>query len=427
MLRAMSIPASTNSHSRKCGTESPLPSSPKGEVTSTPPKGGDKGGLYLHVPFCQSRCIYCDFYSTTLGRDIMVSYARALEREMLRRKHYIECTRVHTIYLGGGTPSLLPAEVLTDIFGAINRHFTLSPDAEVTIEANPDDVTPEWMQSLSATPVNRISMGAQTFNDEILSFLGRRHNAQQTIRAVETCKNAGITNISLDLIYGLPGQTMADWQHDVESALCLGITHLSAYALSYEKGTRLDGMHHKGLVHEADEELSREMYNYLMDATEKAGFLHYEISNFALPGYHSRHNSSYWQGVPYLGLGAGAHSYDGRRTRRANLPDIKAYIESVEGQESMVNSKWLNGKCPDVPHETEVLSNETLYNEFVMTRLRTSDGIPLSELSTEKRQYCLSMAEPHLASHHLRIHGDRLCLTKEGIFTSNDIISDLMV
>ena len=148
-----------------------------------------------------------------------------------------------------------------------------------------------------------------------------------------------------------------------------------------------------------------------MDATEKAGFLHYEISNFALPGYHSRHNSSYWQGVPYLGLGAGAHSYDGRRTRRANLPDIKAYIAATD----------------DVPHETEELSDEMLYNEFVMTRLRTSDGIPLSELSTEKRQYCLSMAEPHLARHLLHIQGNRLCLTKEGIFTSNDIISDLMV
>ena len=340
----------------------------------------------------------------------MASYVDAMKREMLLRRQYIECTRVHTIYIGGGTPSLLPPELLADIFNAIGRHFTLAPDAEITIEANPDDVTPEWTANIRNTPVNRISMGAQTFNDRLLNILGRRHNASQTANAVRVCKEAGISNISLDLIYGLPGQTMNDWQSDVESAFSLGITHLSAYALTYEEGTRLDAMLRKGLVQEADEELSRQMYDYLTTAAEQSGFLHYEISNFALPGYHSRHNSNYWQGVPYLGLGAGAHSYDGKRSRRANLPDIKAYISA-------------NG---DVPHETEELRDEELYDEFVMTRLRTSAGIPLNMLSPEDRNYCLSMAEPHLTNHLLRIEDEHLCLTREGIFTSNDIISDLM-
>lgn len=367
--------------------------------------------LYIHFPFCRSRCIYCDFYSTTLGQDVMADYAHALEREMLLRRQYKKCTRAHTIYIGGGTPSLLPMELLKGLFAAISHNFSLDKEAEVTIEANPDDVSPEWLEALSDTPVNRISMGAQTFNDKLLGFLGRRHNARQTVDAVGACKEAGINNISLDLIYGLPGQTMDDWQSDVEKALGLGITHLSAYALSIEPGTPLDSSPCKRELEGVRyEELSRRMYDHLMSATKEAGFQHYEISNFALPGYHSRHNSSYWQGVPYLGLGAGAHSYDGHRSRRANLPDIKAYIAATG----------------DVPHETEELGDETLYNEFIMTRLRTSDGIPLDELSPEDRRYCLSMAEPHLMRRLLCFKDSHLCLTKDGIFTSNDIICDLM-
>ena len=366
--------------------------------------------LYIHFPFCKSRCIYCDFYSTTLGQDYMASYVEALKREMSLRRQYIIGTRVHTIYIGGGTPSLLPSDLLKELFEAIKAHFTLDEDAEVTIEANPDDVTEKWLKGLDGTPINRISMGAQTFNDESLRFIGRRHNAQQVIDAVKACQEAGFENISLDLIYGLPGQTFKLWQKDVEQALSLGIKHLSAYSLSYEEGTRLDTMLKQGLVKEADEELSRKMYDYLMTETSKAGFLHYEISNFALPGYHSQHNSSYWQGTPYLGLGAGAHSYDGKRSRRANLPDIKAYIAAKE----------------DVPHETEELSNDTFYNEFIMTRLRTSKGIPLKELSQENCNYCLALAEPHLKHRLLCLQNEHLCLTKEGIFTSNDIICDLM-
>ncbi len=367
-------------------------------------------GIYIHVPFCRSRCVYCDFYSTTLGLDVAQTYVRAVAREMSLRRDYIKDAQIETVYLGGGTPSLLPANSLKELFDAIGRHFSLDEEPEVTIEANPDDVCEQWLQSLKDLPVNRISMGGQTFNDKLLASLGRRHDANQTVEAVEACRKAGFGNISLDLIYGLPGQTMDDWQRDVEKALSLGIKHLSAYALSYEKGTRLDAMLKKGLVEEADEELSRKMYDHLMSATAEAGFQHYEISNFALPSYHSRHNSSYWQGVPYLGLGAGAHSYDGRRCRRANLPDIKAYIAATG----------------DVPHETEELSDEELYNEFILTRLRTSSGIPLLRLSSADRQYCLSMASPHLEHQLLCMKDHHLCLTKEGIFTSNDIISDLM-
>lgn len=367
--------------------------------------------LYIHIPFCQSRCIYCDFYSTTLGQEYMTAYVAALKHELVQRtEEYIKGTRVHSIYIGGGTPSLLPTDRLKELFAAIDSVLTFDENTEVTIEANPDDVTEEWLRELGGTPINRISMGAQTFNDRLLSFLGRRHNSQQTVDAVKACKEAGLTNISLDLIYGMPGQIFDIWQDDVTQALNLGITHLSAYALSYEEGTRLSKMLQAGLVKETDEELSRKMYDYLMSATKEAGFLHYEISNFAIPGYHSRHNSSYWQSSPYLGLGAGAHSYDGERTRRANLPDIKAYIAATE----------------DVPHETEVLSDTDLYNEFIMTRLRTSSGIPLKELSEKDCQYCLTLAKPHLSRGLLCIKNEHICLTPKGIFTSNDIISDLM-
>lgn len=340
----------------------------------------------------------------------MTAYVNALVREISSRVQNIQCSRVHTIYIGGGTPSLLPTDLLHELFDAICQHYTLEKNAEVTIEANPDDVTQQWLKGLAGTPVNRISMGAQTFDDKLLSFIGRRHNSQQVGNAVRACQEEGITNISLDLIYGLPRQTLEDWQRDVEQALSLDIKHLSAYALSFEEGTRLETMLKQGLVEETDEELSRQMYLHLLTATDKAGFQHYEISNFAMPDYHSRHNSIYWQGLPYIGIGAGAHSYDGNRTRRANIPDIKAYI-AAKGV---------------VPHETEVLSEESLYNEFIMTRLRTSSGIPLDELSEEERQYCLALAKQHLSRGLLHIKDNHLCLTKEGIFTSNDIISDLM-
>ena len=350
----------------------------------------------------------------------MKQYARALEQEMSLRRHYIKCTRVETMYLGGGTPSLLPESVLSDIFEALNRHFSLSSEAEVTIEANPDDVSPEWLKNLSHTPVNRVSMGAQTFSDQLLHFLGRRHNARQITEAVQSCQEAGISNVSLDLIYGLPGQTMSDWQHDVECALGLGITHLSAYSLSYEEGTRLDLMLRKGLVREADEELSCRMYEYLISATSQAGFVHYEISNFALPGFHSRHNSGYWQGVPYLGLGAGAHSYNGM-SRQWNPDDLDAYMAAIEHGSPV--------------YETERLTPKDLYNEKLMLSLRTAQGLNLqtlpaqdSHLQTLPAQDSLSVlqsAENLISKALLLYDNHHLRIPESQMFISDSIISTL--
>ena len=386
----MSIPVSTKSSTRSV-------------VTKT-------GGIYIHVPFCQSRCIYCDFYSTTYGAEWKRSYVDTLKREMQLRREEIDAARVPSLYIGGGTPSQLPSTLLQEVFLAIQENFTLAKDAEVTIEANPDDVTPEWLAALSQTPVNRISMGVQTFSDSLLCFLNRRHTSHQAIEAVQRCQDAGYSNISLDLICGLPGQTFEDWCRDVKLLLSLDVPHLSAYALSYEEDTALSKMLQDGKVDEASDELSWQMYEYLMNETAAAGMEHYEISNFAKPGMHSRHNSSYWDGSPYLGLGPGAHSFDGGCVRRSNDTSLKDYVCSTA----------------DVPHQKEVLTPEEQYDELVMTRLRTALGLSLSLLTPEQRSYCMEMAEPHIHSGNLVQDGLVLRLSRKGIFISNSIISDLM-
>lgn len=368
-------------------------------------------GIYIHVPFCQGRCIYCDFYSTTEGEEWKSRYVDALLAELRMRRDELPLSRVHSIYIGGGTPSQLPARALSGILNEVCRLFPVDSDAEVTVEANPDDVTPEWLAALSHTPVNRLSMGVQSFDDALLRLIRRRHTAQQAVFAVEQAARHGISNVSIDLIYGLPTQTMEQWQADVRQALALDVQHLSAYSLSYEEGTPLWRMLEQGMIEEADEELSLRMYEHLVDATQAAGFTHYEISNFCRPGRHSQHNSAYWHGVPYLGFGPGAHSYDGMRTRRWNLSDLKGYVQAA-------------GSMP--PHQSEVLTDDELYDETVMTRLRTSEGLSLDLLTAAYRAYCMAQAEPHLRAGRLEQAGSTIRLTRQGIFTSNDIISDLM-
>ena len=368
-------------------------------------------GIYIHVPFCQGRCIYCDFYSTTEGEEWKSRYVDALLAELRMRRDELPLARVHSIYIGGGTPSQLPARALSGILNEVCRLYSVDSDAEVTVEANPDDVTPEWLAALSHTPVNRLSMGVQSFDDALLRLIRRRHTAQQAVCAVEQAVRHGISNVSIDLIYGLPTQTMEQWQADVRQALALDVQHLSAYSLSYEEGTPLWRMLEQGRIEEADEELSLCMYEHLIDSTRAAGFTHYEISNFCRPGRHSQHNSAYWHGVPYLGFGPGAHSYDGMRTRRWNLSDLKGYVQA-------------SGSMP--PHQSEVLTDDELYDETVMTRLRTSEGLSLDLLTAAYRAYCMAQAEPHLRAGRLEQAGSTIRLTRQGIFTSNDIISDLM-
>lgn len=407
-------------------------------------------GLYIHIPFCASRCIYCGFYSTTL-LDMRQQYVDALCREMELRTQAAggrtagatvptgSPTGISTIYLGGGTPSQLTIPQLEQLFIYINkvyvspRYFSHLKEGvwhamegdgeklEITIEANPDDVTPEFAETLSRLGINRVSMGAQTFDDQRLRFLHRRHTAAQVPMAVQILRDAGIHNISIDLMYGFPNETLDDWQRDIDAALSLDVEHLSAYCLSIEEGTPLRQwiIDNGQLI--MDEETERAMYYELIDRLTAAGYEHYEISNFARPGYRSRHNSSYWNDIPYIGLGAAAHSYtvpDGSSVglfpvRSWNTADIRQYIDAIN-----------RGKRP---YEQEVLDDDTRYNDRITTALRTSDGLNLATLSDRHRRYCMQEARKLLEDGLLRLTNNHLTLTRQGLFVSDMVMSSLMM
>ena len=375
-------------------------------------------GIYIHVPFCESRCAYCDFYSTTLLRH-RSAYVDMVCRELQLRLPELQGAPIETIYLGGGTPSTLTIEELSSILTSIqNFQFSIfnSQFTEATLEANPDDLTEEYVQGLRTLPFNRVSIGIQSFHDHTLRLVGRRHTAQEAIEAVHRCQRMGLTNISIDLIYGLPGETLDDWAYSLDQAIALGVPHISAYHLTYEEGTRLWRMKEQGIVSPIDEEHSIRAFELLREKLLAAGYEHYEISNFALPGYHSRHNSSYWQGIPYIGIGPGAHSYDGT-DRRWNLSNLTDYIATPEGE--------------DVPHEVEHLTTEERYDERIITELRTARGIDLTSLLADFGEryhtHCLRCATPyihrgqlvHTADNHLR-------LTPESIFISDAVMRDLL-
>ena len=374
-------------------------------------------GLYIHIPFCASRCIYCGFYSTT-SLKWRQRYVDAVCKEMsLPPAPSIERGRIDTIYLGGGTPSQLTTDQLRQLFLYINKvypltthHSPLTP--EITIEMNPDDVTPEYAAVLPQLGINRVSMGAQTFDDERLRFLHRRHTSSQVPQAVKILRDAGIQNISIDLMYGFPNETLKDWERDIDAALALGVEHISAYCLMIEEGTPLWKLTIENGEWRIDEELERQMYELLIDKLTTAGYEHYEISNFAKPGYRSLHNSSYWQDIPYIGLGAAAHSYDGKR-RSWNVSDIKQYIEGIEQGER--------------PCEYEDIDDDTHYNDRITTALRTSDGLDLSTLSDRHRRFCMKEAQKFIDDGLLRIVDNHLALTRKGLFVSDYIMSSLMM
>ena len=371
-------------------------------------------GIYIHIPFCKRRCIYCDFFSTTQSEK-KSAYVHALCRELEMRKDYLEGEDIETIYLGGGTPSQLLREELEEIFNHIYKVYPVKEDAEITLEANPDDLTPEYVAMLRQLPINRISMGIQTFQEETLKLLHRRHTAVQAIEAFRRCREAGFQNISIDLMYGLPGETLDNWIADLQQAIDLRPEHISAYHLIYEEGTVLWKLREQHQVEEADEDLSVSLFSTLIEQLSEAGYQHYEISNFCLPGLHSRHNSSYWTGKKYLGCGPSAHSFNGV-SRQWNVASLESYMKGVEEGELDV--------------EVEELDLYTRYNDFVLTNIRTAWGMPLSKLRSdfggELYRYCMRMAKPHLEQGVLEIGEDVLRLTRKGIFVSDGIMSDLM-
>ena len=371
-------------------------------------------GIYIHIPFCKTRCIYCDFYSTTRS-ELKSQYIRALCRELTERKEYLKREAVETIYFGGGTPSQLSEEDFKEVFKTIEQVYGMREATEITLEANPDDLTEEYIGMLHTLPFNRISMGIQTFDDATLQLLNRRHNATQAIEAVKRCRQAGFQNISIDLIYGLPGETEQRWAQDLQQAVSLDVEHISAYHLIYEEGTPLYKMLQQHSVSQVDEDSSLNFFSTLIDTLSTAGYEHYEISNFCKPGMYSRHNTSYWQGIPYLGCGPSAHSFDGD-SREWNVASLNQYLSSIEQRQRQ--------------HETEQLNTQTRYNEYIITGLRTMWGISTEELKKKfgdrLSKYCLEQARSYLENGKLELHNDRLKLTREGIFISDGIMSDLL-
>lgn len=364
-------------------------------------------GIYIHTPFCKTRCIYCGFFSTT-SLNMAEKHTERVCEELTERRNYTS-EDIETIYFGGGTPSQLPVEHLLRILNCIYNIYNVRAK-EITVECNPDDITAELLTSLRSMGVNRLSMGVQSFDDRRLNFIHRRHSASQARKAVKIAQSLGFDNISIDLMFGFPGQTLSEWKKDLEEAVSLGVQHISAYSLMYEEGTLLGRMLEEGKVKEISDETSLVMYELLIDTLYQAGYEQYEISNFALPGFRSIHNSSYWRGTPYLGVGAGAHSFDGKN-RHFNPDSLDEYLRG----ESL---------------EEEELDDNMRYDEFVFTSLRTSDGLSLHELERlfgkKKRDYCIANAQQHIERGTLSIADDTLRLTREGLFISNDIMSDLM-
>jgi oxygen-independent coproporphyrinogen-3 oxidase len=371
-------------------------------------------GIYLHIPFCKSRCAYCDFFSSTL-LSFRKKLTDAICREIDIRRDYLSDNEINTIYFGGGTPSLLQKDDFEKIFTAINQNFVIKTDAEITLEANPDDLNEEFLAMLKSFPFNRLSIGIQSFNNELLKIINRRHTAEQAILAVCDAQKNGFANISIDLIYGLPRQNFALWKKDLQTAFSLNVQHLSAYGLTYEQGTKLWQMRENGEIAPATDSLMLRMYETLEHEAVKRGFERYEISNFARRGFRSRHNSAYWTMQQYLGVGAGAHSFDGI-SRQWNVASVEKYISAVAKGENFF--------------ESEVLTVADKFNDYIMLSLRTAEGIDLEYVRNnfESNFYdCLTEnIKKYIADNNIEIKNHNIILTQKGLNISNLIISDLM-
>jgi oxygen-independent coproporphyrinogen-3 oxidase len=343
------------------------------------------------------------------------SYLEALSEEIRLRREYLKGEPVDTVYFGGGTPSLLKAEELELIFDRIDKYFNLSVCREVTLEANPDDISSNYLRALRSLPFNRISMGIQSFDREDLLFLQRRHDREQALRTVALCKEQGYENLSIDLIYGLPGQTADKWKTNLEEALRLDIPHISPYHLIYEEDTALYRLLEEKAVKPLEEEESLTLFSILIDTLAEAGYQHYEISNFARPGYISQHNSSYWLGKKYLGLGPSAHSYNGN-SREWNVSSLSGYIQAIR-----------NG-TPDM--EQELLTASMKYNDYIITRLRTSEVINPRQVGLlfgpDYQTYYLEESLSFLDKGLLAVDGERFYLTRKGLFLSDSIMRALI-
>ncbi len=371
-------------------------------------------GIYTHIPFCKTICGYCDFFrSAELSRA--PKFIEALKEELRASGDYLTDREVRTIYFGGGTPSTLAPELYTELIGVMGEVYDLRSVEEITLEANPDDLTDDYIARLAATPINRLSIGIQSLHDDELRFMNRRHTAQAAIRAVKAAQDAGFDNISIDLIYGLPCSTTEQWRENLQTALSLNIQHISAYHLGIEPRTRFGAMLNRGELKPVDEEVSQEQFEILREVTLAHGFEHYEISNFALPSRRSKHNSSYWNDTQYLGLGPGAHSFDGH-SRRWAVSNLGKYIALAPSSEI---------------YTTEQLTQDERYNEYIMTRLRTAEGVNHSELEqkfgAQKLHHFRQQAAPLIEQKLLHTATERTFISPENYLISDSLICELFV
>lgn len=369
-------------------------------------------GIYIHIPFCRQKCIYCAFYSLALLSK-KKDFLDALDCEIEQTLNYLPSRQIDTLYIGGGTPSLLSIHELEHIVTKIRKHYVLSPDFECTMEANPEQLQKTYLKDLITIGINRLSIGVQSFNDDTLRFLGRKHNATEAKEAIYTAKAAGFDNISIDLIYGITQRKKGEWEEDLRQAVSLPVSHLSCYALTKEENTLLWRKIQQNKLPDIDEDLAKDEFYQLLRQTREGGFEQYEISNFSRNGQISRHNYSYWTQQPYLGLGPSAHSYNGN-SRKWNVNSLTQYIENVE--KGIINSEY------------EELSCDDRYNEYVMLGLRTRDGINLENIELQFglpfRQYAEKELRQINPSYYTQ-NGSSILLTDEGKLFADGIAETL--
>lgn len=370
--------------------------------------------LYLHIPYCRTACTYCDFHFS-INHSNIGNMVDAMCKEMEMRSGFLDRHfPIETIYLGGGTPSLLSDSNLNKLFDSIFKNFNIAGSFECTLEANPDDLTAEKLREIRKSKVNRLSIGVQSFFDDELKLMNRAHDSDQARRSILNAVDSGFENITIDLIYGIPGSGLVRWANNLETAFSLPVKHLSCYGLTIETGTMLQKQISQGKVAPASEEAFSEQFGYLMDAALSNGFEHYEISNFAKPGFRSMHNSRYWNDTPYIGIGPSAHSYN-RKSRQWNVSSNSNYIQSMAKG--------------DLPCTIEELSTRDRYNEYVMTRLRTIEGVDIDRLN---ELFGESFVEHFLINVASFLNGGFVCrienqfrLTRSGQYIADRIASDL--
>ncbi|WP_336129430.1 radical SAM family heme chaperone HemW [Mesoflavibacter sp. CH_XMU1422-2] len=371
-------------------------------------------GIYIHIPFCKQACYYCDFhFSTSLKKkDQLIS---ALAKELQLRKDEFKNSTVETIYFGGGTPSLLSVEELQFLIDTVHENYSVATSPEITLEANPDDLSEQKIIELSQSPINRLSIGIQSFYEKDLKLMNRAHNAAEAKKCLEIATQY-FDNISLDLIYGIPNSTSQEWLNNIETALSFDVPHISSYALTVEPKTALANFIDKGIIDDVDDEVAHQQFHQLIEKLEDAGFEHYELSNFAKPGYYSKNNSAYWLGKPYIGIGPSAHSFNGDQ-RAWNVKNNSIYIKKIEANK--------------LPLEIETLSQNDKYNEFVMTGLRTIWGVSLSKIEDKfglhYKNFLIKEAQFYINEQLLYIEKDSLKATKKGKFLTDGIASELFM